>query len=148
MQRSVQGSGFRVQGGDRRQGTGDREQRSDVGVGKTELRGKAILMKSGDRSLVAMTGNLRSLSTTDCGLRSAMRPARVVTAENTLARVQSLTPIDCQSHYDAYYDLVVYGIQEKSPEIAPAVIESEVAATGLAGELDTIFHELASRQSR
>jgi len=145
----VQSSGFRVQRGDRGQETGNREQRTLVGGRTTGLSGKATFVKTGDTSLVvAATSGLRSLLVRDCSLGSALWPARIVAAENTLARIGSLTPVDCQSHYDAYYDFVVYGIKEKSPEFAPAVVEPEAAAAGLGGELDTIFQELASRRSR
>src|SRR5439155_9059802 len=111
---------------------------------------KQFVVSAHEKSFTRVTATavLRPLSTRNKQYRSALLPARIVVAENSLARVRIPSPLDCRSHYDPAYDLVVYGIRDNAPEMPPVATPSQAALpANLAGELDRIFHELASRQS-
>ncbi len=141
----VQGSGFRVQRRAmevRDEKVGIRSQRSEVG--KTQ-----IALKSREKSFVAVTSGaaLQPLVTRKSVKRAAMQTTRIVVADNSLASVGNAPVLDYRSHYDSTYDFVVYGVRDVGGR--PAVErESAMSSVNLAGELDGIFQELVSRQSK
>jgi hypothetical protein len=134
----------------------DRVRTLEVSDRKSEIRGQRFeianqqsVLKSREKSFVAVTTGamLEPLSTRNKGLRASMRTAQVVLADNSLARVQTVLTMDCRSHYDPTYDLVVYGIRDNAAAMPWVETEFQAVSANLASELDLIFHELASRHS-
>ena len=137
-------SGFRVQ----RPAFEVSDRKPEIGGQRSEVRNKTFIVKSREKTFVAATtdGMLEPLSTQ--GPRASMQRTQVVDAENSPARMQDLMPMDCQSHYDAIYDFVVYGIRSTAVGVSPVDVEFQTVPANLAGELDDIFHELVSRKSQ
>jgi hypothetical protein len=145
----VQGSGFRVQP----QAFEVSDQKPEVGGQRSEVRSKQIVVKprvvkSREKSLMAAaTAALKPLAIGDRE-QSAMRAAQVVVAENSVVRACDAPVIDYRSHYDPTYDFMVYGIRDPASRSPSVETQSAIPSINLAGELDEIFHELASRTAK
>jgi hypothetical protein len=144
--RSYQGSGFRLQ----RPAFEVSDRKPEVVGQRLEVRNKQFVVKSREESFTAAAtdATLESLSTRTRGPRAFMQTTQVLVADNSLARVQALSPMDCQSHYDAIYDLFVYGIRPTAIATSPIEMEFKAVPANLAGELDKIFFDLVSRKSQ
>jgi len=127
-----------------------RGRKSLIASRQPAISGKATFVTTGDHSFVAAKtpASLTSLPTRGQTQRLAMRQVRIMTAENFPAADRNCGTADCQSHADAYYDLVVYGIKAASPPMAAVEMDFEPTTVNLRGELDAIFQDLASRQSK
>jgi hypothetical protein len=139
----VQGSGYHRDSGRRWVQQGALE----VSDWKADVGKKQFTRKSRDKS-VAETASapLRRLSIRNNSQQPTLQPAQIAVAKNSPARVGTGSTIDCRSYYDPTYDLVIYGVRDSAVEM-PLEAASPAATANLAGELDVIFHELASRQA-
>jgi hypothetical protein len=91
---------------------------------------------------------LKILANANIYSEHSIRPVSVVAAEQVKLDLRTRSTTDCLSHYDAFYDWTVYGVGKSvTTEPAERIERSMAESTDVTGELDSIFHELVSRQS-
>jgi hypothetical protein len=82
------------------------------------------------------------------GEESSIRPAVVEMAQDPLAAWRAPSPMDGRSHYDPFYDRIVYGAAAKPALVLPAPEPAGGVTSNLDADLTTIFRSFTAPQRR